>query len=91
LFRLAIGKTLPPDAIDSTGIGSEIHPFAIVRPRRDLGTSASFFDPRIAMTIYVAIPAYFALMGMSGNRGAELLSTSIKLLSFINHHLAAPT
>jgi hypothetical protein len=43
------------------------------------------------MTIYVAIPAYFALMGMSGNRGAELLSTSIKLLSFINHHLAAPT
>jgi hypothetical protein len=70
LFRLAIGKTLPPDVIDSTGIGSEIHPFAIVRPRRDLGTSASFFDPRIAMTIYVAIPAYFALVGMSGNRGA---------------------
>jgi hypothetical protein len=66
-------SSMGPEVICSdwpSGIGSEIHPFAILRPRRDLGTSASFFDPRIAMTIYVAIPAYFALMGMSGNRGA---------------------
>jgi hypothetical protein len=34
----------------------------------------AFFDPRIAMTIYVAIPAYFALVGMSGNRGAAPLA-----------------
>src|SRR6476646_3085852 len=52
LFRLAIGKTLPPDVIASAGIGSKKHPLAVVGPccHRAAGPERSYMPaPRTAV------------------------------------------